>query len=122
VALVESGLDPDGEELGAEVAFADGGQIKVAAAEGVGEVKVFIHKALRGVGVGVDDEGGAMNACGAWGFWSHFEGRLRQGLGAQQGWDGEEQEGERERGAHRLGVSIEHFSLPASMRQILIWN
>ena len=32
---------------------------------------------------------------------------MRRGLGAKQGWDGEEQEGERETGSHRLGVSID---------------
>jgi hypothetical protein len=58
LALVEGGLDPDGEELGAQVALVDGVEVEVAAVERVGEVEVLIEKALRGVGVGVDDDGG----------------------------------------------------------------
>jgi hypothetical protein len=77
---------------------------------------VFIHKALRGVGVGVDDEGGAMNPCGVLRFGRHVSRGVR-GLGNGKGWDGEEQQGERGTGAHRLGVSIEQ--LPASSLQLL---
>ena len=64
--LYMSRIDPDGEELRAQIAFAGRIQVEVAAAQGIAEVKVFIHKALRGVGVGIDDQGRAMHLVGIW--------------------------------------------------------
>src|SRR5581483_6944721 len=58
------GLDPDGEELGVEAAGARGVEVEHAAAEITGEVPAFIHEALRGVGVAVDDQRGEVNCCG----------------------------------------------------------
>jgi len=55
------GLDPGGEELGGEVAGASGFEVQHAVAEGRGKVPGFIDKALGGVGVGVDDDGGTMD-------------------------------------------------------------
>ena len=64
VALVRLGLDPDGEELGAEVAFAGGFEVEVAAVERVGEVVALIDDALGRVGVGVNDDGGSLHFFG----------------------------------------------------------
>jgi hypothetical protein len=50
------GLDPDGEELGGEVAGARGRQIEHAGSERAGEVPALVDEALRGVGVAVDDQ------------------------------------------------------------------
>ncbi len=81
VALVEFGLDPDGEELGAEVALFGGGEVEIAAVERLGEVVVVVEHALGRVGVGVDDDGGAVDDLGGDGsvLVSHFCGGLRLG-------------------------------------------
>lgn len=59
------GLGPEGEEGGGEVSFAGGGEGEMAGSvggvEGAGEVPGLIQNALRGVDVGVDDEGAAMD-------------------------------------------------------------
>ena len=78
VAFVEFGLDPDGEEFRAEVALLRGGEVEIAAVEGLGEVVMVVEHALRGVGVGVDDDGGVMHGgrIGGSGFVGH---RLSRG-------------------------------------------
>ena len=76
LALVEIGLDPDGEELRAEVAFVDGVEIELAAVERIAEVEVLIDEALRRVGMGVDDDGGAIDLLRRK-FCRHLRGRLR---------------------------------------------
>ena len=58
------GVDPDGEELRAEVALLCAVVVEHAAVEGVGEAPVFIDEALGSVGVGVDDDGGLMDGEG----------------------------------------------------------
>jgi len=105
LALVLDGFDPDGEELRAQVAFVDGVEIEIAAVERIGEVKVLIDKALRGVGVGVDDDGGVMDPFGL-AFWlaSWRAYRLRFGRIGAPGRRGE-QSGQGT-GAHRLGMSL----------------
>ena len=60
VGGVLAGVDPDGEELGVEVALLCGVVVEHAAVERVGEVPVLVDEALGGVGVGVDDDGGVM--------------------------------------------------------------
>ena len=62
------GLDPNGEDLSGEVAGAGGVEVEVAGAVGGGEVPGFVGEALRCVGVGVEDEGGAVHSFGVWGF------------------------------------------------------
>ncbi len=61
LALVGLGIDPDGEELRAKVALCRGFEIEVAAVERIAEVEVFIDEALGRIGVGVDDDGGALD-------------------------------------------------------------
>ena len=61
VGGVLAGVDPDGEELGVEVALLCGVVVEHAAVERVGEVPVLVDEALRGVGVGVDDDGGVVD-------------------------------------------------------------
>ena len=55
------GVDPDGEELGGEVALLCAVVVEHAAVEGVGETPVFVDEALGRVRVGVDDDGGFMD-------------------------------------------------------------
>ena len=50
-------IDPGSKELGGEVALARGGEVDHAAVQGRSEVPRFVEEALRGVGVGVDDDG-----------------------------------------------------------------
>ncbi len=64
VAFVEVGLDPNGKELRAEVALFGGLKVEMATVERVGEIIVFVEKALRSVGVRVNHEGGAMDSLG----------------------------------------------------------
>ena len=64
VAGVLVGVDPDGEELGVEVALLRAVVVEHAAFERVGEVPVLIDEALGGVGVGVDDDGGLVDLGG----------------------------------------------------------
>jgi len=105
--LVLRGIDPDGEELGAQIAFLRGFQIELTALQGIAQVKIFIHKALWSVGVGIDDQGGAMHRCGVLRFGWHIIGHFCWGLGADQRRDGGEQQGERKMGRrHRLGMSV----------------
>ncbi len=58
------GVDPDGEELGVEVALLCGVVVEHAAVEGVGEAPVLVDEALWGVGVSIDDDGGVVDGCG----------------------------------------------------------
>ena len=61
-ALPCGGLGPDGEELGGEVALAGGLEIQVTGAErGSDEVPGFVDKALRRIGVGINDESRGVN-------------------------------------------------------------
>ena len=64
VGRVLIGVDPDGEELGVEVAFLCGVVVEHAAVERVGEVPVLVDEALGGVGVGVDDNRAGVDFCG----------------------------------------------------------
>ena len=59
--LLGFGIDPDGEELGAEVALLRRFEVPVAAIERIGEVVVLIDKALRSIGMRVDHDGGAFD-------------------------------------------------------------
>jgi hypothetical protein len=72
LALVIRGLDPDGEEFGAQIPLVYGVEVQIATPQGLSEVEVLIDKALRGVGVAVNDEGGLMNPCGALRFGFHL--------------------------------------------------
>ncbi len=76
LALVRSGIDPDGEELGTEITLLRGVKIPVAAIERVGKVIVLVNKTLRRVGMRVDHDGGAFDLVG-----SKFCRHLRGGLG-----------------------------------------
>ena len=60
-ALPLRGFDPDGEELSGEVSGLGGGEVEVASREFGGEVPRLVGEALGGVGVGVEDEGGAVD-------------------------------------------------------------
>ncbi len=51
------GFGPDGEELCGEIGGAGGVEVQVAAGERAGEAPGLVGEALRGVGVGIDDEG-----------------------------------------------------------------
>jgi hypothetical protein len=62
--FVEVGLDPDGEELRAEVALVRGVEVQLPAVERIGQVEVLVDETLRRVGVGVDDDGGAVELTG----------------------------------------------------------
>jgi len=73
--------------------------------ERVGEVEVLVEKALRGIGVGIDDEGGAVNPFGAWRFGRHFRGIYRRVLGDQER-GREKQKNGNNAGGHRLGESV----------------
>jgi hypothetical protein len=57
-------LDPDGEELSGEVSGAGGGEVEVAATEFGGEVPLLVGETLGCVGVGVEDEGCAVDLFG----------------------------------------------------------
>ena len=84
LTLVGTGIDPDGEELGAEVSLLRGFKIPVAAVERIGKVVVLVDKTLRRVGVGVDHDGGAFDLFGRK-FCCHLRGRLGWSLCAQHG-------------------------------------
>jgi len=58
------GVDPDGEELCAEIALLCAVVVEHAAVEGIGETPVLIDEALGSVGVGINDDGGVMNGEG----------------------------------------------------------
>ena len=75
LALVRSGLDPDGEELRAQVSLLRGFEVPVAAVERIGKVVVLVDKALRRVGMRVDHDGGAFDLFGSK-FCRHLRGRL----------------------------------------------
>ncbi len=64
LAFVESGLNPDGEEFGAQVSLLDGSEVEIARTERVGQIEVLVEKTLRGIGVCVDDDGGLMDPFG----------------------------------------------------------
>ena len=66
VALVGFRVHPDGEELGAEIAGLGLVEADVAGVFGIGrsDVVVFVEKALRRVGVRVDDDGGVVDLAG----------------------------------------------------------
>src|ERR1700677_4967634 len=57
LALVDDGLNPDGEKLRAQVAFVDGVEIEVAAVERIAEIEVVIDEALRRVSVRINNDG-----------------------------------------------------------------
>ena len=54
--LVNLGIDPDGPELGAEVAGLDLVEVHVAFAGVLREVEVLVHKTAGRVGMGIDDK------------------------------------------------------------------
>jgi hypothetical protein len=66
VALIGFGLDPNGEELRAEIASPGLVEANVAYVLGVlgADVIVLVEEALRGVGVGIDDNGGVVDLVG----------------------------------------------------------
>ena len=53
LAFIELGLDPDGKELGAEVALVDGVEVEISFAARIGEIEVLVKEALGRVGVGI---------------------------------------------------------------------
>lgn len=53
-------VGPDGEELRGEMALPGCFKIEVAAGERAGQVVVVVEEALGRVGMGIDDEGGAV--------------------------------------------------------------
>ena len=61
VTFVRAGLDPDGEELRAQVAGLDLAEVQVAGAGVLREIEVLVDKAARRVGMRVDDDGGVVN-------------------------------------------------------------
>lgn len=64
VGGILAGVDPHGEELGGEVSLLCGVVVEHAAVERVCEVPVLVGESLRGVCVGVDDDGGVVNGGG----------------------------------------------------------
>ena len=60
VALIGLRVDPDGEELRAQIAAPGFVEADVADVFGIGraDVEAFVEKALRRIGMGVDDDGG----------------------------------------------------------------
>ena len=66
VALVGFRFDPDGKELGAEIAGLGLVEADVAGVFGIGrsDVVVFVEKALRSIGMRVDDDGGVVDLAG----------------------------------------------------------
>ena len=66
-ALIGFGVDPDGEKFGAQISAAGFVEADVAGVFGIGrtDVEAFVEEALRGVGVGVDDDGRIVNLAGA---------------------------------------------------------
>ena len=64
IGRILAGVDPDGEELGVEVAFACAVVVEHAAVERVGEVPVFVDEALRSVSVCVYDDSAGVDFCG----------------------------------------------------------
>src|SRR5580692_2645376 len=72
VAFVQLRLDPDGEELRAEVAFLRRIEIQLAAIERAGKIEILVDQALRGISVRVDDDGGVVYGFG--GLWIHSRG------------------------------------------------
>ena len=71
LAFVKRGLHPDGKELRSQISLVDRLQVEIAAAQRIAHVEVFIDKALRGVGVGIDHDGGAVH-----GFRGRFGGHF----------------------------------------------
>ncbi len=59
--LLSSGVNPDGEELRAQIALSSRFQVEVAAVERIAEIEILIDEALRRVGVGIDDDGGLLH-------------------------------------------------------------
>ena len=58
---------PDGEEDGVEAAFFHARDVDAALRIARGEIEVAVEEALRGVGVGIDDDRGEMQIAGAGG-------------------------------------------------------
>src|SRR5260370_39857110 len=67
MALIGFWLNPDGKEFGTQVTAASFIETDVPDVIRIGraDVEVLIEKALRGVGVGVDDDGGVVDGPGA---------------------------------------------------------
>jgi len=61
VTFVRAGLDPDGEELRAQVAGLDLAEVQIAGAGVLREIEVLVDKAARRVGMRVDDDGLVVN-------------------------------------------------------------
>src|SRR4051794_14575847 len=68
VAGSDPRINPDGKELGSEIALLNLTKIKVSTGDGsVGsEIETFIHEAPRSVSVSVDDERGVVNSARVW--------------------------------------------------------
>ena len=64
LAQVLFGLHEDGKKFRGEIAFANGIEIEVATVTRRREVEAFVKKALRCIGMRIDDYGGAMNVDG----------------------------------------------------------
>ena len=71
---------------------------------------MLIDKALRCVGVGVYDQGGAMDPFGALRFGCHFMDWTGCGLGADQRRENDKHGSEQDSGTHRLGMSLQRES------------
>ena len=106
LAFIEGGLDPDGEELGAEVAFARGFEVEVATVEWAGEVEALIEESLRGVGVGINHQGRPLNACGGFGLRSGLVHRGYRGLSGEQNRKREKHDDGQRVGTHRHLMSL----------------
>jgi len=63
----------------------NGVEVKVATVERIGEVEVLVEEALGRIGVGVNDESGAMDGGGALRFGGHFGGCSGRSLGDEDG-------------------------------------
>jgi hypothetical protein len=64
VAFVALRLNPDGEELRAQVAGLDLAEIQIAGARVLRQIEVLVDKTARRVRVGVDDDGRIVNGKG----------------------------------------------------------
>src|SRR5215472_6552799 len=82
VALELFGLNPNGKKFCTQVAASGFGEINMTVIAGrwTRHIEIFVEQALRGIGVGVNNDGGAMNL-----LWGHPAGlscicALRRGL------------------------------------------
>src|SRR5579872_1183361 len=89
-AFIWDRIDPYGEELRAQVAFSGRLEIEIACAQRIAEVEVLVDEALRGIGMGVNNDRGLLNLFGRE-FTGHLGRGLWRSLGKQRDGAGKEQ-------------------------------